>query len=581
MNKWSEEKLRFAPLIRVSTEKQEKKGESLLVQKERILQSVESLGGVIPNSCWQYSGQEHATPEQERNKFQKLLNDSGKNRFDAVIVCDLSRWSRDNRASKDGLEILQSNNIKFYLGASEIDLYEPEQKLFIGMSTEINEFQAKMQSQKSMYSRIARAKKGIPTSGKLPYGRTYDKKTGQWGVDEPKKEAIIWAASEYLKGKSMGDIATTLGMNHPNLWKILTQRAGDEWEQTFQVKHKISQKVEFIIPRLLSQKTIDAIHAKAQANKTYTHGHIKYKYLLARMVICEECGNAMFGQTNHSQIRYYRHARNRKKECNKSLMVPAMELEDAVLVRLFKMYGNKKAIEEAIQRAIPDKEKLMALEKQNESLINNRNKVNNKISRLVDAVADGLIPKERIQQKNSELEKQVIFLTEQIESIIAQIEQSSSINSLRQGKNGKFSSLALDTLIAAYERLGALSEMSYEYRRHLLQFVFDGKDSKGKRLGVYVKKINGEWTFTINGILKDIFSSPYQKYKLNEGILPMKKTEMDEILDIEREYVGKAYNPLQYNKKEYEKIKSKTFPIEQDLLSKRHAYYSFSIYQRR
>ena len=42
------EKLRFAPFIRVSTEQQERMGESLRTQKKRIIQNVKSLGGVIP-----------------------------------------------------------------------------------------------------------------------------------------------------------------------------------------------------------------------------------------------------------------------------------------------------------------------------------------------------------------------------------------------------------------------------------------------------------------------------------------------------------------------------------------------------
>lgn len=76
--------LRFAPIIRVSTEAQEKKGESLRTQKKQILECVEVLGGVIPEACWEYGGQEHATPGQERQKLEKLLKDSSRGLFDAV-----------------------------------------------------------------------------------------------------------------------------------------------------------------------------------------------------------------------------------------------------------------------------------------------------------------------------------------------------------------------------------------------------------------------------------------------------------------------------------------------------------------
>lgn len=60
------EKIRFAPLIRGSTEKQEDQGSSLDTQKETILKAIGTIkGGYIPDHCWKYTGQEHATPDYE------------------------------------------------------------------------------------------------------------------------------------------------------------------------------------------------------------------------------------------------------------------------------------------------------------------------------------------------------------------------------------------------------------------------------------------------------------------------------------------------------------------------------------
>ena len=98
--------LRFAPLIRVLTEQQERQGESLHTQQKQIIQYVKALNGTFPDNCWRYSGQEHATIGEERKKLDRLLSDACKDKFDAVIVCDVSRWSRDNLKSKQGLQIL-------------------------------------------------------------------------------------------------------------------------------------------------------------------------------------------------------------------------------------------------------------------------------------------------------------------------------------------------------------------------------------------------------------------------------------------------------------------------------------------
>ncbi len=203
-------KLRFAPLIRVSTEGQEEKGESLRTQKTRIIQYVKSLGGVIPKHCWKYSGQEHATPDfrQERKMFDQLLKDCSKNLFDAVIVDDCSRWSRDVLKSKQGLGVLLENNIEFYIGTSKYDFYSPQHELIMNFMTGANQFTASEQTRKSLLNRIERAKRGYFTAGQPPFGRERDKETGKLCIIKKKRKLIEVAAKLYLKeGKGFIKIA--------------------------------------------------------------------------------------------------------------------------------------------------------------------------------------------------------------------------------------------------------------------------------------------------------------------------------------------------------------------------------------
>ena len=57
-HKDKKDRLRFAALIRVSTEKQQKQGESLRTQKQQIEQATEACGAEVVK--W-VGGQEHAT----------------------------------------------------------------------------------------------------------------------------------------------------------------------------------------------------------------------------------------------------------------------------------------------------------------------------------------------------------------------------------------------------------------------------------------------------------------------------------------------------------------------------------------
>src|SRR5262245_49695272 len=143
--------LRFASLIRVSSEAQERQGESLLVQRKANEHSVARLGATIVET---YGGQEHATPGWEKVEVNRLITDAGRGKFDPMIVAYDNRWSRDNAKSKEGLEAFRKAGIRFFVGTQERNLYSPTDCLFLGMSAEIGEFLASQQSMLSVLSRL-------------------------------------------------------------------------------------------------------------------------------------------------------------------------------------------------------------------------------------------------------------------------------------------------------------------------------------------------------------------------------------------------------------------------------------------
>src|SRR5262245_14770824 len=166
--------LRFAILPRVSTENQAAQGESLRTQPSQMEQAVSGLGGEI---VARYAGQEHATANNERVLLDKLLEDAStprnpaiasSRRFDAVMVADATRWSRDNVKSETGLITLRNAGIRFFVLGTEYDLFNPEARLFLGLTATIGAYHAHSQKKKSIENKIARAKRGLPTSGKLP-----------------------------------------------------------------------------------------------------------------------------------------------------------------------------------------------------------------------------------------------------------------------------------------------------------------------------------------------------------------------------------------------------------------------------
>lgn len=513
--------IRFAPLIRVSTEQQERKGESLRTQRKQIDAAVEQLGGVIPDYCRdKYTGQEHATPSSEREMLDLLIEDAKRGLFDAVIVADASRWSRDNRSSKKRLEILKEHDIKFYSGSTHHDLNDPSAKLFLGLAAEIGEYQASIQSKKSIENRIERARDGKPVSGKLPWGRTYDKKEQKWGLVKGAKDDIERAAQRYLAGESLKKIAPSLGMKHWNLTKVLRERSGDTWVQRFRSeKHGIDESVPTEIPRLLDDVVIAKIHERTVANRTYLHGQIKHFYLLRRFVFCAECGYAMTGQTNHNKRQYYRHtSQTRKRECSSRFWVRAEKLDEAVMAHIFFMFREGQ-IEKALDDAVPNKtevDKLLGLKERLEERLANAEKGKRE---LVASVAKGVFSAEDIAEESKELSADI----EAIEHELAIIDSKLTTAVVQKDKRAKIVAKAREINKRAISRTYEyFQRMTNEEKRELVESFFGGKDLDGNRYGVYLSKDeNGVISYEIRGHLRDNI----------EGSLPMYEGEMDYLLN--------------------------------------------------
>jgi DNA invertase Pin-like site-specific DNA recombinase len=415
--------LRFGPLVRVSTEKQEQQGESLRTQRSQNERDVALMGGTIV--AW-YGGQEHATPGWEKKELDRLIADAGKDKYDAVLVAHADRWSRDNAKSDEGLAVFRKHGIRFFVGTMEYDLFNPDHVLILGMSVVFGRFQAANQNKKSILNRIARARRGLPACGKRPFGRIWDADKQAWTVDPAKQAMIEDVANRYLAGEQLPKLAKEYGQNHSNLCKVLRERCGTQWVLEFCAPDlNIDQKVPVTIPRLLPEQTIQAVRQRLEANRTYLHKppRPKHEYLLSGRVFCAECGYCMFGQVNHNGHLYYRHAHTeRVRECRLQPRpwVRADAIEAAVVHDLFNMLGNPAAIERAVTAAIPDCEKALNQRQHVEEELAKIGKARDRVLGLIekDALTDAQAEtklrdlKDREAGLRAELDKLAVMLAE-------------------------------------------------------------------------------------------------------------------------------------------------------------------------
>lgn len=515
--------MKFAPLIRVSTESQEKRGESLRTQKEQVIQAVELLKGTIPASCWKYSGQESATTADERRMLDQLLADSSKGIFDAVIVVDESRWSRNNKKSEIGLDTLLENGIRFFVLTNEFDLSNEDDRFMLNIKVSVHALSARKNARKSMMNRIARAKRGIPTSGSLPYGRTFNKETETWGLDPVKVDRLKQAAKDYLNDVKFSDICTKHGFQKDHLHKIFRESSDDKFPIRFRSKKlNINETVTLTIPPLLDKMMVERIRAKARANLTYHHGEPKNRYLLSRMIFCGHCGSGLSGitinRTNKTKpnksYSYYMH--DPKPDCDFPRHVNADEIEQAVIVKLFGMFGDIAGMEKAMKKAIPNMQEIEDLRKRQTILRKNLGKAQKEKNRVIDFIAEGVLDKTEAKAKIEGIRNRENLLTQEIDQITQKTEDIPTEPQIKRK-----SKLLRRMIRSIYTSPDAINEMTFSDKRKLLESVFMGKDYDGKKLGVYVRKEKDGIHYSINGGFGDL-----------AGKLPMTESEVIGILGI-------------------------------------------------
>lgn len=496
--------LRFAALVRVSTEGQRQKGESLNTQRKRIEKAVEMLHGTIVK--W-YEGQEHASEGYDRPNFDKLLADAKLKLFDAVMVCDISRWSRDLITALEGLRTLRNNGIKFYIDGKDYDLSDPNAELIINVTASSAAWQVQVSTQKSIQNKIARAERGWPVCGNLPFGRRLvgngDTDTGyergkrrskkvnldtrgyaQWEIIPKDQELVNRLYDMYVnQGLCFEKIERLTGIERTYIRYILMDKSGDTWKQTF--KDAATGKLKEVltkIPALLTPEQIGAVKHKASSNQQFRE--IKHQYSLSHFVRCGVCGQTLTSQVERPRFGqhfyYFVHrSAGKKSECVGT--VRGKLLEEAVFSQIGQMMKNtenlRNAIEKVLDRSTERKTMLFSeiknLEKRKEELCAEK-------SRIIHLVRKGSI-------NDTDAEKELLDIKDGLDSVDEELNKYCyELESLQVNLSPQILESIVNQYYSALAGLNgnAPATWSTEEQKKLARFFFG---TKNKQLGVFVK----------------------------------------------------------------------------------------------
>ena len=154
------------------------------------------------------------------------------------------------------------------------------------------------------------------------------------------------------------------------------------------------------------------------------------------------------------------------------MFVDADVIEEAVLLHLFSTAGNASTVRAAIERANPDTAAQDSARDELDLKQQELKKVDRAEDRLVDALADGLLPKEKIAKKQDQLARQRHAVEQRIAELHGMLENVPTPEVVKAAASQLARSAKRRAIIRSAMDKDSLDGMAYEQKRDLMDLFF-------------------------------------------------------------------------------------------------------------
>ena len=346
-----------------------------------------------------------------RLEFQRLITDSAKKQFQAVIVYAVDRFGRNLQQSVNNEYKLQKNGVAL-MSATENFADNPAGRMHRNMMMTFAQYYSDELGQKVTRGMYLNAEKCLYNGGGIPLGyKIVDKKLH---IDEDTVFIVQRIFEMYANGMRVIDIT-----DHLNAQQIKTSSGADFNNSSL---HCMLKNKKYIgtytygeieipdgIPRIISDELFYRVaDVMAENKKRSNRVRAKEEYLLTTKLFCGHCKSLMVGVSGKSSTgkayHYYSCNNARQKLCNKK-NASKQELEDLVIqeCRNLLTSNNIKKIADEVAAYCERESETSNLKRLNKLLIGNNTAMEN----LLKAMEQGQnidIINERITAKRKEQE---------------------------------------------------------------------------------------------------------------------------------------------------------------------------------
>lgn len=260
---------------------------------------------------------------EKRVNFLKMIKDSEKHLFDAVIVYKLDRFSRSRYDSANYKYKLKKNGVQV-ISATENISDDPEGIILESVLEGMAEFYSAELSQKITRGLRESAYKHNSIGGSIPLGyKTVDKKLV---IDEETAPIVREAFEMYAEGHTVADICRTFNLKGYKTSKG-TRFGKSSFSKIFRNERYVGvyqfhdYRAEDTIPAIIDKKLFQQVQARLKVVGS-APGQYKARtiYLLSGKLYCGHCGSKMNANSNGGSNYFYYECYGKKnlhKDCHK------------------------------------------------------------------------------------------------------------------------------------------------------------------------------------------------------------------------------------------------------------------------
>lgn len=403
--------------IRVSTKGQAEDGYSLAFQKEKLLAYCKAMDYAVVGI---YVDDGYTGSNLDRPGIQRIIEESSKGKFDAVLVYKLDRLSRSQKHTMYMLEdVFIPNDIAFVSMNESFDTSTQFGVAMVGILSVFAQLERANISERTFDGRKGRAKEGkFHGGGYHPIG--YDYINGELVINDKEAEQVRMVYEYYSMGMTITEIC--------NRMEGYKTKHGD-WHHPGTVANVLDNPLysgTIHFDDVLSPDSHTAIISKELYNTVASMRSGEYKkakkdskYMLSGLVYCKNCGARYFVKKNPNKNLFYC--------CHSRAKVNKLMVKDPMCKnKNWRKEDLESIVYDEIKRLSDNPHLLYELKKapvftggKDDTVQEELDKISGEISHLMDLyqVNDNTIQVENIAQRIDELYQKKVILMSKTNSI--------------------------------------------------------------------------------------------------------------------------------------------------------------------